>query len=63
LVFAFLLGLNAALSLHDARVEGVDAKFFIITIALVAILIFICYKKGERPRWHWGVPDKYKNKL
>lgn len=23
-------------------------------ILLTALLIFICYKKGEKPRWQWG---------
>lgn len=27
---------------------------------LVAILVFICYKKGERPRWQWGFPKNEK---
>lgn len=25
-------------------------------IVLTALLIFICYKKGEKPRWQWGLP-------
>ena len=24
-------------------------------IILTALLIYICYKKGERPRWQWGL--------
>lgn len=27
-------------------------------ILLTAVLIFICYKKGEKPRWQWGPPKK-----
>lgn len=27
-------------------------------ILLTALLIFICYKKGEKPRWQWGVRKK-----
>lgn len=23
-------------------------------ILLTAILLYICYKKGEKPRWQWG---------
>ena len=22
------------------------------------ILLFICYKTGEKPRWQWGIPKK-----
>jgi|SRR3989338_10071014 len=25
-----------------------------------AILIGICYKKGEKPRWQWGLPKEEK---
>jgi len=25
---------------------------------LTALLIFICYKKGEKPRWQWGPHKK-----
>ena len=27
-------------------------------IVLTALFIFIAYKKGEKPEWQWGVPDK-----
>ncbi len=28
--------------------------FVLPELALVAILIWICFKKGEKPRWQWG---------
>lgn len=28
------------------------------TFILVAILIFICWLTGEKPRWQWGIPKK-----
>lgn len=30
--------------------------FALPIIILTALLIFICYKKGEKPRWQWGPP-------
>lgn len=27
-------------------------------VVATGILIYICYKKGESPRWQWGVPKK-----
>tara|TARA_Y100000034_G_scaffold124384_1_gene172478 strand:- start:1421 stop:1708 length:288 start_codon:yes stop_codon:yes gene_type:complete len=30
------------------------AWFFFKLIASIAILIFICYRAGERPKWSWG---------
>ncbi len=28
--------------------------FALPIILLTTLLIFICYKKGEKPRWQWG---------
>ncbi len=34
---------------------------FILPVVLLTIsLLSICYKTGEKPRWQWGPPDKYK---
>lgn len=30
--------------------------YFILPFAfLTALLIFVCYKKGQKPHWNWGV--------
>lgn len=29
-------------------------KNIIFIILSVGVLIFVCYKKGEKPRWQWG---------
>ncbi|MCX6715203.1 MAG: hypothetical protein NTX72_05330 [Candidatus Uhrbacteria bacterium] len=34
---------------------AVAREFFIETIILVIVLIWICYRTGEKPRWSWGV--------
>jgi uncharacterized membrane protein YhaH (DUF805 family) len=31
---------------------------FILIILITALLIFICYKKGEKPKWQWGKDDE-----
>jgi len=33
-------------------------KNIIVSFVLTGILIFICYKKGEKPRWQWGCPKE-----
>lgn len=35
-------------------------NYFLPVLLLTALLIFICYKTGEKPRWQWGkrVEDK-----
>jgi hypothetical protein len=34
--------------------ETNPALFIAYLISLIAVLIFISYKKGEKPRWRWG---------
>ena len=41
-------------SANDTLINFIPQTFF-----LFAILLFICWKKGERPRWSWGPPEKY----
>lgn len=32
--------------------------FALPIILLTALLIYICFKKGEKPRWQWGPPKQ-----
>jgi uncharacterized ion transporter superfamily protein YfcC len=42
----------------------VDPIWYFMKIALaVIILIFICYKTGEKPRWQWGIPKEEEGHL
>lgn len=34
------------------------AMFFIKVALAVILMIIICYKTGEKPRWQWGPPKK-----
>ncbi|MCX6788645.1 MAG: hypothetical protein NTZ36_02050 [Candidatus Jorgensenbacteria bacterium] len=36
-------------------VDAVMYLYLAKVAAGVAVLIFICYKKGEKPRWQWGL--------
>ena len=31
-----------------------NVGFFIYIVVLVALLVAVCYVKGEPPRWRWG---------
>lgn len=36
-------------------VNNNDIFIFLIPVALATVLLlFICYKKGEKPEWRWG---------
>ena len=48
LVDSFILDLNPEPTLTQTNL------FFIKIILNVAVLILICYKTGEKPKWQWG---------
>jgi len=33
-------------------------KNIVVIFLMTGVLIYICYKKGEKPRWQWGPKDK-----
>jgi len=38
--------------------KDVFLRLLLPLMALTFVLIGICYKKGEKPRWQWGIQDK-----
>jgi hypothetical protein len=52
LVFAFAFTLD-----EQSPPQEVMFTFILPMTLLTATLIRICYKKGEAPRWQWGLPD------
>jgi uncharacterized membrane protein YhaH (DUF805 family) len=34
--------------------QGHIAAFLSLALLMVVLLLFICYVKGEPPRWRWG---------
>ena len=60
-VFITLIALNAfRIESASGSSKDVPIDFIFETIGLALILIFICWKTGEKPHWQWGLPDKYK---
>ncbi|MES2951303.1 MAG: hypothetical protein V4858_22460 [Pseudomonadota bacterium] len=49
-LFFVLLGLGTVLFPPTASV----LPFLLYSTTLAAILVAICYLKGEPPAWHWG---------
>jgi hypothetical protein len=59
--FVFFLVLNVInLESKPIPTDNELAWFFVRIILLVFIMIYICYKKGEKPRWQWGPPKNLK---
>lgn len=38
----------------DKDSKQIPYNFFIKISIIITVLIFICYKKGEKPGWKWG---------
>jgi len=57
--FAFFIAWNVA-RIDTRSHSASDTLLNIVpqTLVAIAVLILICYKKGEPPRWQWG--DKKK---
>lgn len=53
LVVAFALTID-----EDSPAREVVFTFLLPIALLTTALIRICYKKGETPRWQWGLPKK-----
>lgn len=60
-VILVYIGVLLALSLTiDENSSDREAMFTLLLplAILTAMLIRICYKKGEKPKWMWGFPKK-----
>lgn len=61
LVFWVLIFLNVwRFEISGLSDEEVAVRFIPQVFILTAILIFICFKTGEKPRWQWGPPKDKK---
>lgn len=65
-IFLYLLLVLGLVSIREKAISGNPDSgsnfltFALPIILLTALLIIVAYKKGEKPRWMWGVPEKYK---
>ena len=57
---AFLLWSGLDLESVGDPTRGMLIWFFARLILAIAVLITICYKTGESPKWQWGVLDEDK---
>lgn len=61
LIFVVLVSLNAwRIDLQASSPRDLLINFIPQTFFLVLILLFVCYKTGEKPRWQWGPSKKNK---
>jgi uncharacterized BrkB/YihY/UPF0761 family membrane protein len=63
-ILVYIVLILALVSMREEAIPGnpdSGSNFLILggpVIVLTVLLIFICYKKGEKPRWNWGWPKK-----
>lgn len=54
----FLILVCAGIFIFPPRARGLE--FFVYITVLVALLVAVCYAKGEPPRWRWGDGGSHK---
>lgn len=57
-VYVIAIGAFALTIDENSSARELVFKFFLPTLLLTITLLRICYKKGEKPCWQWGAPDK-----
>lgn len=47
---------------ENSSPREVAFMFFLPILFLTVLMIRICYKKGEKPGWQWGLPEEDKKR-
>lgn len=55
---ALIVGNAYRLGLFDPQLAEPPVEFLVETVLLTLLLLLICWRTGERPRWQWGPPSK-----
>lgn len=59
LLFILLIVLNfLRIDANSHSVSDTLATFVPETFLLTLLLLLVCYAKGEKPRWQWGLPKE-----
>jgi len=55
---ATLIYLSAIIFWAILKGDSPDFIFWFIFLILTALFVLTAYKKGEKPKWQWGIKDK-----
>jgi hypothetical protein len=58
LYIVFLIAIFGRPNINAYSFSELSINLSLPFLIATGILIFICYKKGEKPKWQWGVPRK-----
>jgi len=53
-ILIYLLIFSVLIYIFNLNIEKFSDIYFISVFLLTVLLIYISYKKGEKPGWHWG---------
>ena len=56
--WVFLVAWIAVVFACTPLVEGHPVLFGLFMAAMIAVMLAVCFAKGEPPRWRWGDRDK-----
>jgi len=63
IVFGYIVYQSIILESQSIEPSGDQVLGLLIKVLIsISIFSFIAYKKGEKPKWQWGIPDKNKVK-
>lgn len=57
-IYVFLLVLFSLTLDENSSDKEAALTFFLPLVILTAAFIRLAYKKGEKPKWQWGIPKK-----
>lgn len=58
LMYVFLI--SAGISMDQLESDAVvPFSYYVKLWGAIVVLIVICYWKGEKPKWQWGIPSKF----
>jgi hypothetical protein len=60
IIYIILIFVFASTIDNNSPTKEVAFTFALPIILLTATLLRICYLKGEKPKWQWGIPKKSK---
>lgn len=61
IMFFYLLGMVKLFLMFDINSHSSSDTLmglFLPVVMWTSLLIYICYKKGEKPKWQWGIKNK-----
>ena len=53
-IFGYIVALTSLICIFETNIEKFWLSYIISVFILTVVLIYVCYRTGEKPGWHWG---------